>query len=209
MKNTLQLLVFTFLLLQIDCSAQGTFSGKLVYKGTLMNVAEGTKDSSEYITIFCEDSLTRTETFNEQIGRQVYIEHLGMHKGYLLLYYQGKKFAIQQHDTSTTATEYTFKKKFGKKKVMGIKCKKVMVSHPKFTAPMLMYYAPKINSKYNKAVKGIGGLPTDYYLSRSEGLMHYELVEFSITPIDHNLFGIPSDFKRITFDQFLEQMDVK
>jgi hypothetical protein len=186
--------------------AQSPFSGKLVYKGTFMDTTITNKDSSVFITIFCNDSLTRTETFNERIGKQVYIEHLRLNKGYLLLYYQGKKFAIQQLDTSKTVSKYTFKRKFGKKTIQGIKCKKVMVNHPDFEQPYLMYYAPKIMAKYNKATRGMKGLPVDYYVKSADGVIHYQLISFEPFVPDYNLFGVPSDFKKVSFDEFMEQI---
>ena len=49
----------------------------------------------------------------------------------------------------------------------------------------------------------VDGLATDYYLPSPDGLIHYELTVFTEKPLNRDLFGIPSDYKKITFDEFM------
>jgi hypothetical protein len=37
-------------------------------------------------------------------------------------------------------------------------------------------------------------------------LIHYELTQLNLTPVDRNLFGVPSDYKRVSFEEFVNMV---
>ena len=55
----------------------------------------------------------------------------------------------------------------------------------------------------------IPGLAMDYSLPTQDGLVHYVLQSFEQSPQHHDLFGIPSDYKRVTFEQFVNEMNAE
>jgi hypothetical protein len=151
----------------------------------------------------------RVETETGQFGVQVYIRHMELNKAYLLLDAGGEKYAIQTTldkapEKDTTAPEYTIKKKFGSKKIAGIKCRKYYIVDKNQKEGYYCYFAKKISNKYLEVYREVPGLALDYYLPSQDGLIHYELVSFLPTTVNRDLFGVPSDYKRISFDEFVK-----
>ena len=157
------------------------------------------------MVVYTNDTLVRVDTETAQLGEQLLITHLELRKYYLLLQLDSKKYAIQGHlPKDTTVSAYHFKRKMGSKKIAGIKAKKVLVSASYFPKPMIMWYAPDISSKYLNVLSGIKGLPLDYYVKMEDGYLHYVLETAEIAPVNRELFGISSDYQKVTFDQFIE-----
>jgi len=128
-------------------------------------------------------------------------------KYYLLINYDDNKFAIQQNvPKDTIPSKYIFCKKFGSKKIDGVKAKRVLVNAASFDKPIEMWYFPKISPKYLDVLKGINGLPVDYYLQLEDGILHYTLQKIEFSEVNKDLFGIPTDFKKVSFDEFVDQM---
>ena len=183
------------------------FSGRLVYRVEFQSSLDSTAVVQSHTKIYTNDTLVRVESETPQFGPQVLINHMQLQKYYLLLEYNGKKYAIQHHvEKDTVPSKYTFKKKWGHDKIAGQKAKCVEVNSPNFPRPIRMCYLPGVSPKYLGALKGIPGLPVDYYIQMEDGFLHYVLESFERSEVNPDLFGVPSDFKKVSFDDFLEEM---
>jgi hypothetical protein len=206
MKKTLFILsliaqVFVF------AQKQPAFQGRLIYQIEFINPVDSTQNMISKSIIYTNDTLVRVESETGQLGPQVLIKHLILQKYYLLINYNDTKFAIQQHvPPDTVPSKYTFKKKLGSKKIASLKAKRVIVNAKSFDKPLEMWYYPKISPKYLDVLKGIKGLPVDYYIQMEDGILHYTLQKIEFSEVNKDLFGIPSDFKKVSFDEFLDQM---
>lgn len=204
MKN--QILILFVLLISLHINAQNykPFSGRMVYNIEFKAAGDSVFTFQSKSVLYTNDTLVRIESETGQLGPQVLIKHLIFKKYYLLLEYEQQKYALQQHlPADTVATKFSFKKKWGSKKISGLKAKRVLVSHPNFKQPIEMWYAPNLCPKYLDVLKGIKGLPLDYYIQMEDGLLHYKLESVEESPVNMDLFGIPTDFKKISFDEFL------
>lgn len=184
-------------------------SGVFRYSASLTLQDSTTAISTWKVVVRTNDTISRVETDTDVLGTQVYIRHMAMNKAYLLLEMGSEKFAIQtdlvkKADTARLAPAYTMKKLRGSKKIAGLKCVKYQITYPN-TKPFICYYAKKIPNKYLEVYAAIPGLAVDYYLPSEDGLMHYVLQSFEPGPLDRDLFGVPSDYKRITFDEFMHR----
>ena len=160
------------------------------------------------MVIYTNDSLIRIENHTEEFGTQILIKHLTLNKSYLLLALDNGNFAIQtnhqkeQQDSSL----YPLRKKYGKKKICGLKVKKVLVEHPDLEQNMDFFYTPHYSPKYLNAFNEFPGLPVLYFLNSEYGLLKYELIEIIEEVPNYDLFGIPSDFRKLSFDEFVQEM---
>lgn len=183
------------------------FRGKLIYQVDFTDSVSKKTAPTTFMTIYTNDTLVRLETESDKMGKQVTIRHLVLNKYYILLEVNGEKFAIQhQAAADTSASRYSFDKKCGSKRFDGKKAKKVSVTAAGFSHPLTMYYFKGISPKYIEAIKGIPGLPAEYFIQTEDGMYRYKLVEFSEEEVDRNLFGIPSDYQKVTFDEFMNKM---
>lgn len=206
MKNMLFVLAFFCTTVGFSQSYK-PFEGKLVYRIEFQPSLDSVAQVQSRTTIYTNDTLVRIESETIQFGSQVLIKHLLLRKYYLLLEFEGKKFAIQQHmPADTVASKYTFKKKFGKKKIAGMKAKRVLVSAKSFEKPIEMWYFPSISPKYLDVLKDIKGLPVDYYIQMEDGFLHYILETIEPVPVSKDMFGIPSDYRKVSFDEFMDMM---
>lgn len=196
------LIVFTISL----SHAQQPFSGVLKYKAGLLAPDTNAVIKSWGVTLYTNDTIVRVETETEQFGVQVYIRNMNLNKAYLLLQLDGQKYAIQtdlsKKSDTTVAKGYTVKKKFGSKKVAGVKARKYFIKDEN-TAGFYCYFAKKMPNKYLQVYPEVSGLAVDYYIPSQDGLIHYELVEKKTEALSRDLFGIPSDYKRISFEEFM------
>lgn len=157
------------------------------------------------VTLYTNDTVVRVETETEQFGVQVYIRNMALNKAYLLLELDGNKYAIQtdlSKKTDTIPKSYTVKKKMGSKKVAGLKAKKYFVKDQN-TEGFYCYFSRKLSNKYLQVYPEVNGLAVDYYIPSQDGLIHYELLEKKDETVNRDLFGIPSDYKRISFEEFM------
>lgn len=183
---------------------EGKFTYEVVYYDSVSNEAPRTS----FMTVYTNDSLVRIETETLQLGKQILIKHLLLKKYYILLEINEKKFAIQHNEVkdSLDKVRYTFKSKFGSKKIAGVKAKKTIVTSVSSKKPQTVYYLKGINPVYTEAIKGIKGLPAEYYIQTEDGAYQYKLIEFSPQKVAKDLFGIPSEYHKVTFDEFIEYM---
>ncbi|MDX2362751.1 MAG: hypothetical protein QNK23_18215 [Crocinitomicaceae bacterium] len=186
------------------------FIGMLEYKATMRDTAMQAFIPESRMVVYTNDTVTRTENMTSQLGQQAVIRHMDLNKSYLLLDTPLGKFAIQtdlnKPDTVIAVSNYSFEKKCMKRKLLGHKVKRLMVSHPEFEEPIEFWYLPNISSKYNNAFTDLPGLPVKYSIASRDGIIDYELVKISEYAPDRDLFGVPSDHERISFDDFLEKM---
>jgi len=189
-------------------NAQQPVSGVFHYKATISLPDTNVVLKSWNVKLYTNDTIVRVETETGQFGVQVYIRHMSLGKAYLLLDVNGEKYAIQNElgkpaEKDTAAPDYRIKRKFGSEKIAGIKCRKYYIIDKGQPEGYYCWFAKKISNKYLEVYPEVPGLAVDYYLPSQEGLIHYELVSFTPQPLSRDLFGIPSDYKRISFDEFV------
>ncbi|TNE55245.1 MAG: hypothetical protein EP338_04590 [Bacteroidetes bacterium] len=182
------------------------FSGRFRYEVSFVDSLRGPQPLTSYMTVFTNDTLVRVESETVQLGKQIMIRHLILKKYYLLLEIDGQKFAIQHLDESDSSKQasYQFKKRWGSKQFAGQKAKKMEVTRSSGGSTQTVYYLKKISPKYTGAISGIPGLPVSYQIQTENGLYTYKLLEWEEKAMDKDLFGIPSDYKRVSFEQFIE-----
>ncbi|MDF3027144.1 MAG: hypothetical protein K0S23_1451 [Fluviicola sp.] len=198
-------IISTVLLTAFLGFSQKSFSGILKYKATVMAPDTNAVWKSWGVTLYTNDTLVRVETETEQFGVQVYIRNMSLNKAYLLLELDGNKYAIQtdlSKKNDSVPTSYTVKKKGGSKRIAGLKAKKYLVKDEN-TDGFYCYFSTKLSNKYLQVYPEVKGLALDYYIPSQDGLIHYELVEKKDQQINRDLFGIPSDYKRISFEEFM------
>jgi hypothetical protein len=211
MHNLRLLLIFIGLIETI--SAQTTpefesFSGKLVYSVTIMDTSLQKMIPPRQMVVYTNDTLIRIENNTDQLGLQVIIKHLTLNKSYLLLKTPVNNYAIQtdHNDGKEVNYPYSYQTKRGKRKIQGMKAKRLMVSHENFKEPLEFWYFPQFSPKYINTLENFPGLPILYYISSVDGTYIYRLMSIERNTPNHDLFGVPSDYKRVTFDNFLNEM---
>ena len=185
------------------------FVGTLTYKITICDTALQRFVPVRYMKVCTNDTLTRIENETDRLGKQIVIKHLTLNKSYLLLNTPIGKYAIQTNHNDAKKDSifpYTFQKKCGRKTFCAMKANKTKVTHKGFAEPQTFYYFKQFQPKYLNAFENCPGLPVLYYIPTDDGLYKYELISMDKTLPEHDLFGIPSDFKRVTFDDFMKDM---
>ena len=86
----------------------------------------------------------------------------------------------------------------------GYRCKKYLITDKGQPEGYYCYFAKKIPNKYLEVYTKIPGLALDYYLPSTDGPIHYELIGFTPIELSYDLFGVPSDYQRVTFEQFID-----
>lgn len=180
---------------------QTPFSGELTYKIERVDV----KDSSKSVQlIFAKDSLLKVVNFTSDKGKQELIKHLGFNKSYLLLETPLQNFAIKtnEHLVKDTAVNYTFKMQRGHKKIAGMRANKLKVKLNSVQNELTFLYLKKIPAKYANIYADLPGLPVLFYVSTADGLFKYSLQTFKKVSPPLELFMIPKDYKKVTFEEF-------
>lgn len=191
------------------------FSGMLVYNITVTDTALTEYFPTTSMVLYTNDTIVRMENESQAFGKQITIRHMTMDKSYQLLDTDFGKFAIQTkgdnvsedaNDTTRTVKRYTFEKSRKKKKILGKKAKSVKVSSKFYEEDKLFYYYKDYSGKYINTFPEINGLPVEYYVVTFDAIFKYELVRMMEYQPDNDLFGIPSDFERISFDAFMDKL---
>jgi hypothetical protein len=201
------ILVF-FLLTVVNYSfSQKIFTGKLVYSIEIADTNMRSLFPASKMVIYTNDTLLRVETKTELLGEQVMIHHLQKNKAYLLIATPKGKFAVQIPENEASSTEkYSFKKGKGKQVVAGLKSKIVVVKAHNYQQQLTFAYYPKISSKFLPGFESFPGLLTDYYTFTKDGLYHHQLIQIDQQPVSRDLFGIPSDYTKISMSDFVEKI---
>jgi hypothetical protein len=200
--------VFLFLVSSTFAQEQLPFQGKLVYSIQIMDSSLRKIYPDKEMVIYTNDTLLRVENSTDQLGKQVLIKHMALNKSYLLLETPIDNYAIQT-DHSTQKVDsfpYSFQKKLGKRKIAGIKANRLMVKHAAYEKPMAFLYFKNTSNKYLNAFTNFPGLLVNYYVVTVDGIFVYSLKSMETMVPQHDLFGIPSDFKKVTFDQFMNEI---
>lgn len=195
-----------------------SFSGMLEYKISVRDSAFRNLIPDNRMVVYTNDTIVRIENFTDNLGNQIAIKHLLMDKSYLLLDTDFGKFAIQMDESKdqekaqandTTAAKqdnYVFKKKCGKKRLLGRKMNRLMVSNPDFGEPIEFLYLKGYSSEIVNAYPEINGIPAKYSVITPDAIFNYELVKINEYTPKHDLFGIPSDFERVSFNDFMDKL---
>lgn len=187
------------------------FTGMLEYNIVMRDTALRKLVPANAMRLYTNDTLTRMENFSPQLGSQTTIRHLELNKSYLLLTVQDSvNFAIKtdlnKTDTGQVVSKYTFEKKWFKKKHLGMRANRMMVDHPDFEEPIEFLYLKKYSRKYLNNFDGIPGLLIKYSVATPDGVLNYELMQKRDYMPNRDLFGIPADYRKVTFDEFMDFM---
>jgi hypothetical protein len=203
-------LILLFILIPVITFSQKKegFSGKLVYTISICDTNLAKFIPPKQMVIYTDDTLLRIENQTDQLGKQVIIKHMVLNKSYLLLDLPVGSYAVQtDHNVEKQDSfPYTYKKRWGKREICGLKANRLKVSHDIFPEPLEFLYIKKYSNKYINTFENFPGLPVRYYIATVDGIFLYELTSIEITKPDHDLFGIPSNYKRVTFDQFMDEL---
>ena len=181
------------------------FSGALTYKVELVDSTLKKGKFQYYMRVYTNDTMVRTENESELFGKQTVIKHLRLNKQYLLLTYNNKKYAIQQQiSPDTTPSKYQFEEKQKFKKFAKKKSQLAITSIKNVPYKFNTYFTTELNPIYLDILKGIKGLPTQYFLPSNNGILRYTLIEIEETPLPANTFLFSKDYVKITFDDFIK-----
>jgi hypothetical protein len=195
-----------------------TFTGMLEYKISVRDSALRDLVPDNRMIVYTNDTIVRVENFTQNLGQQIAIKHMLLDKSYLMLDTEFGKYAIQMDESEgqkdqqardTTPSEmdqFVFDKKCGKTRMQGHKMKRVMVSHPQFKEPIEFLYMKGYSRKIVDAYPEIEGIPTKYSVITPDAIFDYTLEKISEYSPEQDLFGIPSDFERISFDEFMDKL---
>ena len=195
-----------------------TFTGMLEYKISVRDSALRDLVPDNRMVVYTNDTVVRIENFTDKLGQQIAIKHMLMDKSYLLVETDFGKFAIQMdeskaqaamqaNDTTTAKVDqFNFEKKCGKTRLLGRKMNRLMVSHADFDEPIEFLYMKGYSTEIVNAYPKINGIPTKYSVITPDAIFDYELVKINEYTPEHDLFGISSDFERVTFDDFMDKM---
>ena len=192
-----------------------SFSGELIYKVTKVDsgsnaLMSDTSNEDNKVIIYAKDSLLKIVNFNSKNGFQECLKHLKKNKSILLIGIEGQGYAIRIDENKSLQNDslYAFRKKCGlKKRVGGLRSKRIMMSHPMLTNDLLCLYSKKIPSKYSNVFNHIPGLPSVYYLASEEGLLRYELESYKMYDPPLSLFMIPEGYEIVTMNEFIDKVN--
>lgn len=202
MRSTLLIIFSLFISIS---NAQEAFEGKLVYQVEMVDTAYQKFFEAREMVVYTNDTIVRIENTTDQLGEQVLLRHLILDKSYLLLSIPAGNFAIQTKlDTLQEQTsEYAIKKKCKRKKIAGIKGRKLVVNHVDFDEPQEFYYTKDIACKYLDGFEEFPGLLLEYYVKTPDGTLKYTLKSFEPGATNRDLYGVPSDYIKLTLDEFI------
>lgn len=203
-------ILITFVCITSSIAQKGSYTGMLEYKITIRDTSLRKIIPDQTMIVYSNDTITRKENDTEALGKQVEIHHMELNKSYILLNGPWGKYAIQNDlnnpdKPDTIPSKYSFgKKKWFKTKILGRKAKRIMVSHPNFEEPIEFLYLKKLNNKYLGNFDDAPGLLVKYSVSTVDGIYDYELVKISEYTPNRDLFGIPSDYLKVTIEEFMD-----
>lgn len=204
-----------FLCFSFPCFAQNyePFQGKLVYSIEMADTAMQKFIPTRTMVIYTNDTIVRIENETSQLGKQVVIKHTLLNKSILLLQNGNNKYAIQTdlsknqtQKSDTTTPSYSYKKKIGKRKILELKANRLLMISKSQKNSLEILYLKNYSPKYIDAYNDVPGLPVRYFLNTDDGVVVYTLIYIEKTSVNRDLFGIPSDYKKVSFDQFLDEV---
>jgi hypothetical protein len=183
------------------------FEGKIIYKMSSVFLNPDDPDSMNYQVVYAQDTMLRIESFTP-IGKQIYIKHIPKNRAYILMDLFYEQLAIQTiPEEAPNAGKYIFEEMKGSKNIAGKKAKNIKVTLPETDTTIVMNYYPTISSDYTEALPGIPGLPAKYTLYTGGEYIEYEVVSIEERKVERDLFGVPSDHRVVTMDEFMEMIE--
>ncbi len=204
---------FVFLLLmtsnQLLSQKNLPFIGALEYEIRNLELKD---EKPQLMHILSLDSIIRIETNSYVFGTQSFIKHLIKKKSYLLISIdENQQYAIKgdfsQSDTLEKPKKYTWKKKFGSKKIGGMAAKKLKLTFLQSQKSYTCYYSKNYAARCQEAFTDFPGLPVLYYLETDNGVLEYRLTKYTTIAPNYDLFGVPSNYIKITFDEFVDLLN--
>lgn len=181
-----------------------SFEGKFIYTISSESNTPDLSDSINYQVIYAKDSMLRIDSYTP-IGKQIYIKHIPKNRAYILMDLGFKKVAIQTiPDTLENQGRYEFSYQSGKEKFGKIKASNIRVKDLELDTTFNMNYYASISPKYSTAMKGIPGLPVNYYLLIEGAWANYRIYSIEKKALNIDLFGIPNEYEIITLDDFID-----
>lgn len=182
------------------------FIGKLVYTIEIDDTNFRELYPPKQMVVYSNDTITRIENMSDQLGKQVMLVNMPLSKSFLLIETPDQNFAIKTDfsNEEKKPSKYTFKKKMGKRKVGGVKANRLIVSHPDMKVQREFLYLKKHRPNYINAFEEFPGLPVLYYVITEDGVFKYSLKSIEFLTPDRDLFGIPSDYKKVTIEEFMD-----
>lgn len=184
------------------------FTGMLEYKVTMRDTSLRSLVPDNTMILYSNDTISRMENFTQQLGKQVVIRHMELNKSYILIESKAGNFAIKMvdSDSSTYKSKYVFSKKMGKRRILGRKAKRLVATHPSFGEEIEFLYLKNYDNKYLNNFDEAPGLLVKYSVVTPDGIVDYELVKMSEYSPNRDLFGIPSDYEKVTIDEFMDRI---
>lgn len=181
------------------------FSGELLFKAQRVIPMDSVQ---EHMLIYAKDTLLKVINFSSNMGKQELIKHLSKEKSYLLLETTKGKYAIRTNYSKyqDTTVSYSFKKKLGSKRIAGMKAKKLSVTFKDIDKKFSFYYFKQIPAMYGSAYTNFPGLVVEYYIPTDEGMFQYTLTEFKRIDPPLTLFMVPTGYKLVSIEEFMEEM---
>jgi hypothetical protein len=87
-----------------------------------------------------------------------------------------------------------------------MKAKKLSVTFTDIDKKFTFYYLKNIPAIYGSAYTSFPGLVVEYYIPTDEGMFKYTLTEFKRIDPPLTLFMVPTDYKRVSIEEFMEEM---
>lgn len=189
-----------------------SFEGKLTYSIYAKDTARQKYIPTKTMVVFTNDTISRIENYSPQFGVQVLLKHLQLDKSILLLEANNNYYAIQtdlnKKDSANQAPKkaYTLKKKRGTVIIAGKKAHRLLVYYPESKVSFILYYFKHLSPNYIDAFTDAPGLPVRFEVESADGVLIYELVNLVTENVNNDLFGVPSNYKKVSFNQFLQEV---
>lgn len=185
------------------------FQGKITYKVIVDDSIKKSEVMLPDMWVFTNDTISRVEVMTNALGKQVTIKHMSLNKSYLLLTLADKNFAIQTSNDSLEkpSASYSYKRlRKCSKRINGFKTDVYLATrksdNKQFTITVFKEIRPEILDVY----KGAPGLPAEYIIETSDGPITYRANAIKEELPSKDLFGIPSNYKRLSMTEFLNML---
>ncbi len=190
------------------------FQGKLVYSIEMADTSLHKFIPIKTMVIYTNDTIVRIENETSQLGKQVVIKHTTLNKSILLVQNGNEKYAIQTDlnkqiekvNKDSLNPKLDYKKKLGKRKILNLKANRIELTIKGKKQKIEILYLKKYSPKYIDAYNEIPGLPVRYYINTDDGVAVYTLVYIENVKLNRDLFGVPVDYKKVSFDQFMDEV---
>lgn len=189
------------------------FQGKLIYQIEIQDTNLRSQFPTSIMTVYTNDTIVRIDNTTSQLGAQSLILHTLLNKSYLLLQTPKGNFAIQTNhnapknqDSVAYTPKYTYKKLKKRQRYLSYKLKRLAVENANFKTPLTFLYDPTLSPKYINAFLDFPGLPYVYYLATPDGIFKYSLIKREDFIPKKETFGLPEDYKKVSFEDFLKEM---